>query len=193
MQTSKYPLLLTIVGFIYINVIFFFILLIYNVKDLMFLEKILAYHFYVILILIPLSYLIGLTVHKMINEIIVPYLLEKKITYKILRRLKLCNEKSVNKYNIKDDFYFQQYANQNLFNKIQSGIGIFYASRLLFVGFILLTFSLFFWLWQNNYRCDITILFFVLALLTHFIYRKSRKANDIRIEAIKFLKNENSK
>jgi hypothetical protein len=78
MQTSKYPLLLTIVGFIYINVIFFFILLIYNVKDLMFLEKILAYHFYVILILIPLSYLIGLTVHKMINEIIVPYLLEKK-------------------------------------------------------------------------------------------------------------------
>jgi len=196
MQISKYPLLLTIVGFIYLSAVFFFVLYFYNIQDLICFEVILAYHFYVVLIVVPLSYLFGLTVHKIINEIIVPYLLRKKWSRRILIFLRI-HKLSERKYPTKDEFftdgefYLLQHGSQGLLDKILSGTGIFYSSRILFLGFLLLGVSLFCWL--EDYYWEVLLLFILLSVITLFIYWNSKSIEKIKNDAIQFLKDEKNK
>ena len=193
MKTSNFPVLITIVGFVYLTAIFFGILNYLNKYDLCFIKDILSYNIYVILIVIPLSYLIGLTVHLIINQISIPWLLKrktiKKIRMSVLKKFNSSNE--FIEYKIEDDFYLQQYANQNLYIKIQTGIGIFYAIRILSFGFISLGFSLLYWFHPYNYRWGIFGLCLFLSIISFFIYMNSRKADDTKNKAVKFLKDEN--
>jgi hypothetical protein len=179
MDISKSTVLTTMVGFIYLLGIFFWIILLFGIPNLCFLSIALPYSAYIVLIILPVSYICGVTAYMLINELLVPA---------ILRKLK-CVHNHTERQNY--EFYLLQYASEPFLNSIQIKVGLFYAFRSLFVGLLFLMLSSFLWLNRTDnmlaYIALVTLSLLLIMVL--FAYIRWRKPIDTIIDdAVKFLK-----
>ncbi len=210
MDISKYSILTAIVGFVYLLGIFFLALIHFDQNNLCILKDSLPFAPYIIIIAIPLSYLIGSAVNTLLNYMFIPFIREK-IFPKISKWQLIINfkkkfaklksyffwgrstspEEKKYEYKIDDDFYLYQYASKAILYDIQAISGIFYASRLLLVGFLFLGFSVLCWI--PRFRLDIFLSFLFIFIATLIIYCRSRVVNKTRGKVVEFLKKENNK